>query len=34
VEVLFLHGVGHDGEPFFRGKPVERVVAFLESRIG
>jgi acetyl esterase/lipase len=34
VEVLFLHGVGHDGEPFFRGQPVERVVAFLKRQIG
>jgi acetyl esterase/lipase len=34
VEVLFLHGVGHDGEPFFRGPPVERVVAFLKRQIG
>jgi len=34
VEVLFLHGVGHDGEPFFRGLPVERVTAFLKRQIG
>jgi len=34
VEVLFLHGVGHDGGPFFRDKPVERVVTFLEHQIG
>jgi hypothetical protein len=32
--VLFLHGVGHDGGPFFRDKPVERVVTFLEHQIG
>lgn len=34
VEVMFLHGVGHVGEPFFRGSPVERVVAFLKANIG
>ena len=34
VEVLFLHGVGHDGAPFFRGQPAERVVAFLKRQIG
>jgi acetyl esterase/lipase len=34
VEVLFLHGVGHVGEPFFTGSPVDRVVAFLHHNIG
>ena len=34
VEVLFLHGVGHDGGPFFREQPVERVVTFLKHYIG
>jgi acetyl esterase/lipase len=34
VEVLFLHGVGHVGEPFFTGSPVDRVVAFLHRNIG
>jgi acetyl esterase/lipase len=34
VEVLFLHGVGHVGEPFFTGAPVDRVVAFLHRHIG
>jgi acetyl esterase/lipase len=34
VEVLFLHGVGHDGGPFFRDEPVKRVVTFLEHHIG
>jgi len=34
VEVLFLHGVGHDGGPFFREQPAERVVAFLRHHIG
>ncbi len=34
VEVLFLHGVGHDGGPFFRDRPMERVVTFLQRHIG
>lgn len=33
-EVLILHGVGHEGEPFFTGEPVERVVRFLRRTIG
>jgi acetyl esterase/lipase len=34
VEALFLHGVGHVGEPFFRGQAAEKVVAFLNTNIG
>jgi acetyl esterase/lipase len=34
VEFYVLHGVGHDGGPFFRGEPVEKVVAFLKRTIG
>jgi len=34
VEILFLHGVGHDAGPFFRDRPVERVVTFLRHHIG
>jgi acetyl esterase/lipase len=34
AETFVLHGVGHDGEPFFRGEPVDRVVDFLHRTIG
>jgi acetyl esterase/lipase len=34
AETLILHGVGHDGEPFFRGEPADRVVDFLHRTIG
>jgi acetyl esterase/lipase len=34
AETFILHGVGHDGEPFFRGEPVDRVVDFLHRTIG
>jgi acetyl esterase/lipase len=34
AETFILHGVGHDGEPFFRGEPVDRVVDFLHRRMG
>lgn len=34
VETLILHGVGHDGGPFFSGAPSEAVVAFLRRTIG
>lgn len=34
VETLILHGVGHDGGPFFTGAPSEVVVAFLRRTIG
>jgi hypothetical protein len=30
---MILHGVGHQGEPFFEGKPVENVVRFLKRVI-
>lgn len=33
-ETLVLHGVGHDGGPFFQGAPAARVVAFLKRTIG
>lgn len=34
AEVLILHGVDHEAGPFFKGDPVERVVAFLKRSIG
>ena len=34
VELMVLPGVGHVGGPFFQGEPVERVVAFLRSKLG
>ncbi len=34
AETLILHGVGHDGGPFFQGEPAARVVAFLKRTIG
>jgi acetyl esterase/lipase len=34
AETLIVHGVGHDGEPFFKGEPADRVVAFLHATIG
>ena len=34
VETLILHGVGHDGGPFFTGAPAARVVAFLRRTLG
>jgi acetyl esterase/lipase len=33
VQLMILHGVGHQGEPFFEGKPVENVVRFLKRVI-
>lgn len=33
AETRVLHGVGHDGGPFFRGAPVDWVVEFLERTI-
>lgn len=33
VELMILHGVGHTGDPFFQGAPVDRVVAFLERAL-
>ena len=34
VETLILHGVGHDGGPFFKGEPAERVLRFLRRHLG
>lgn len=34
VDFMVLHGVGHDGEPFFQGEPVGRVVSFLHRTVG
>ena len=34
AETLVLHGVGHDGSPFFTGEPAARVVDFLRRTIG
>jgi acetyl esterase/lipase len=34
TQMLVLHGVGHDGGPFFQGEPVEKVVTFLRRTIG
>lgn len=34
VELFILHGVGHDGGPFFQGEPAGKVVAFLKRTIG
>ncbi len=34
AEMRVLHGVGHDGAPFFSGKPTEWVVTFLNRTIG
>jgi len=34
AETMVLHGVGHDGGPFFQGAPVERVVSFLKRALG
>jgi acetyl esterase/lipase len=34
VDVLVLHGIGHVGEPFFQGEPVNKVVEFLKRTIG
>jgi len=34
AHALILHGVDHVAEPFFKGEPVERVVAFLKRTIG
>jgi hypothetical protein len=34
AQTLILHGVDHVAEPFFKGGPVERVVAFLKRAIG
>lgn len=33
VQLMILHGVGHQGEPFFQGKPVDNVVTFLKRVI-
>lgn len=33
VQLMILHGVGHQGEPFFQGRPVETVVTFLKRVI-
>lgn len=33
VQTLVLHGVGHDGVPFFAGAPAARVVAFLRDAL-
>lgn len=33
ARTFVLHGVGHDGGPFFQGKPVEVVVAFLKETL-
>jgi acetyl esterase/lipase len=33
VQLMILHGVGHQGEPFFEGRPVENVVTFLKRVI-
>jgi hypothetical protein len=30
VQVRVLHNVGHVGEPFFQGQPVDEVVTFLK----
>jgi acetyl esterase/lipase len=34
AETLILHGVGHQGEPFFTGEPAARVVDFLHRALG
>lgn len=34
AETFVLHGVGHDGGPFFTGEPANRVVDFLRRTIG
>jgi hypothetical protein len=34
AETFVLHGVGHDGGPFFTGEPAKRVVDFLQRTIG
>jgi acetyl esterase/lipase len=34
AETFVLHGVGHDGGPFFTGDPADRVVDFLRRTIG
>jgi acetyl esterase/lipase len=34
VELFILHGVGHDGGPFFQGEPAAKVVQFLGRTIG
>src|SRR5262249_40598320 len=34
ADVLILHGVDPVAEPFFKGEPVDRVVAFLKHAIG
>jgi acetyl esterase/lipase len=34
AETMVLHGVGHDGGPFFQGAPVDRVVSFLKRALG
>jgi acetyl esterase/lipase len=34
VELFILHGVGHDGGPFFQGEPAAKVVQFLRHTIG
>jgi acetyl esterase/lipase len=34
ADVMILHGVDHVAGPFFKGEPVERVVAFLKRTIG
>jgi acetyl esterase/lipase len=34
ARTLVLHGVGHDGGPFFQGAPADSVVAFLRETLG
>lgn len=34
VELFILHGVGHDGGPFFQGEPAAKVVQFLRRTLG
>jgi acetyl esterase/lipase len=34
ARTLVLHGVGHDGGPFFQGAPADSVVAFLHEALG
>jgi acetyl esterase/lipase len=34
AETYILHGVGHDGAPFFTGEPAEHVARFLRKTIG
>jgi acetyl esterase/lipase len=34
AQTLVLHGVGHDGGPFFQGEPARKVVGFLKRALG